>query len=143
MTTNLAMQEVQRLYHKTAELESEIKAIQDKIKETHLEIVHAFYPYLMSIYEKWRPRLGEVAILINFDGNYCHEITIREVNGYWIRAQRGNASVYHNIELNVALEEYLVPTFIIPKQNFEEIKSFFNLTFIGEVKPPRNLSKKR
>lgn len=123
------LKETVELYQKNSALEREIEEIKAEIEQNQQGITRAFFPYLLSIYEKWRPKLGEKAVFIGFDGNMCFDVTIRTVDGYRVRAQEGEKSVFHNFELNPTLEEYQTANFIIPKQEFEKIQDLFNFTY--------------
>lgn len=117
------------LYQKNSALETKIEEIKAEIEQNQQEIIRAFFPYLLSIYDKWRPKLGEEAVFIGFEGNMCFDVTIRTVDGYRVRAQEGEKRVFHNFELNPTLKEYQTANFIIPKQEFEKIKELFNFTY--------------
>lgn len=120
-----------KLYRENLELEAKIENIQAKIEQNHKLIIKYFSPYLLSIYEKWRPRMGEKAMAIDFDAHICFEVIIDKIDGYRIRAREGEKSnVYHRFELNPALEEYEVPNFIIPKSCYDEIKDFFDFEYL-------------
>ncbi|MEM7535146.1 MAG: hypothetical protein AAF639_23420 [Chloroflexota bacterium] len=129
MTTYPEIEETRLLFAKQTELEAKIKELRTEIEQNHLTLIQAFFPYLLPIYEKWRPHIGEVAVLVNFEHSYCHDVIVREINGYRVRAQEGDKSMYHRFELNPDLDGYIKPVFILPKQNFDEIKASFELHY--------------
>lgn len=122
---------VQAIYQKNQKLEAQIEEIKAEIEANHKQLIAAFFPYLLAVYARWRPSLGEKAMAIYFDMHICFEVTIREINGYRVRAQEGQKSVYHRFELNPVLEEYEMPAFIIPMGSYNEIKDLFSLTYLG------------
>ena len=124
------LEEAANIQRENAELLAEIAQIEERLQQNHRRMIKAFFPYLLSIYEGWRPRLGEAAIVINFEYGNCFEVFIRNVDGYDVRAQEGKKNSYHIFDLNPRLEEYEVASFIIPKQNYvDDIKGYFELQF--------------
>ena len=118
---------------KNIELESTIARIEEQLRQNYQLIIRDFFPYLLSLYKSWRPRLGEIAMVINLERDYCFEVIIRSVDGYRVRAQEGKKDVYHIFDLNPRVEEYEVASFVIPKQNYEDdIKNMFELNFLQE-----------
>ncbi len=125
------LQNVMNTHRKNAELELVIARIEEELEQNYKLIIRDFFPYLLSLYEGWRPRLGEIAMVINLERNYCFEVIIRGVDGYNVRAQEGEKAVYHNFDLNPKLEEYEVASFVIPKQSYDDdIKEHFELRFL-------------
>jgi len=116
-----------RVYRDNLAMEAQIEAFKTRIEENNELFIKYFFSYLLAIYEKWRPQIDEKAMAIYFDDNICFEVTIKTIDGYQVRAQEGRKEKYHNFELNPQLAEYEVPCFIIPKQNYDEIKGFFKL----------------
>ena len=131
MKTEPTLENVSKVDRENIELEAEIKRLEDKIKQNHKRLIEYFFPYLLSVYEKWRPRLEEKAMAIYFGPHICFEVTVKEIDGYVIRAQEGQKkNVVHRFELNPVLEEYEAPCFIIPQSSYEEIKEFFDLRLL-------------
>ena len=125
MKTKQELKNVIEVYHENIELEEKIDGIKNKIEQNHKLIIKYFFPYLLSVYENWRPALEEKAMVMDFESNYCFEVTIKKINGYMVRAQEEQRDVFHRFELNPKLDEYEVPHFIIPKSSFKEIKKLF------------------
>lgn len=124
------LEEAANIQRENAELLAEIAQIEERLQENRRRMIKAFFPYLLSIYEGWRPRLGEAAIAINFEYRNCFEVFIRNVDGYEVRAQEGKKNAYHIFDLNPRLEEYEAASFVIPKQNYvDDIKGYFDLQF--------------
>lgn len=125
------LENVVNTHRKNAELELAIARIEEELEQNYKLIIRDFFPYLLSVREGWRPRLGEIAMVINLERNYCFEVIIKSVDGYSVRAQKGEKEVYYNFEINPRLEEYEVASFIIPKQNYDDdIKEHFELRFL-------------
>ncbi len=124
------LKEVIKIYRENLDLEAKIKDIEAQINQNNRLIIKHFFPYLLGIYEKWRPQINEKAMAIYFEADICFEVTIKNIDGYNIRAQEGKKDVYHRFELNPKLAEYEVASFIIPKHNYDEIKEFFKFTFL-------------
>ncbi|MCP4157606.1 MAG: hypothetical protein GY757_58385 [bacterium] len=112
-------------YRENLELEEQIETIKEKIEQNHRSLIEAFFPYLLTVYEKWRPSLGEKAVHIDFERNYHFEVTVRKVDGYHVRTQEGDSNCYISFELNPDKDIYEVPGFIIPMWSFDEIKHLF------------------
>ncbi len=112
-------------YRKNLELEEQIEAIKEEIKQNHRSIIEAFFPYLLRVYEKWRPSIGEKAVHIDFERNYYFEVTVRGVDGYRVRTQERDINSYISFELNPGKDNYEVPNFIIPMWSYDEIKHLF------------------
>ncbi len=125
MKSGKDIKEVLNFYNRNLELEEQIESIQKEIKQNHRSIIETFFPYLLTVYEKWRPSLGEKAVNIDFERNYHFEVTVRAVDGYHVRTQEGDLSSYISFELNPDKDNYEVPHFIIPKWSFDEIKHLF------------------
>lgn len=132
MHTPPDLEKIVEIRRKNVELESDIAKIKDQLEQNCQRMIKAFFPYLLSLYENWRPRLGEIAMFINLEMGHCFEVTVKSVDGYRVRAQEGSKSVYHTFELNPRVEEYEVATFIIPKQAYEDnhIDQLFALRFL-------------
>jgi hypothetical protein len=130
MPTEQKLKNVIKVYRENIELEEKVKGLTIKIEQNHKRIIEHFFPYLLSIYKEWRPALEEKAVVIDFESNYCVEVTIKKISGYMVRAQEDQRDVYHRFELNPVLEEYEVPVFVIPKSSFDEIKTFFAFKFL-------------
>jgi len=125
------LQNVLKVHRENLELEAKIEELQGKIGRNHKLIIKHFFPYLLSIYEKWRPSLEEKIMAMDFESQCCFELTIKTIDGHMIRAQEGEKqNVYHRFELNPKLKEYVVPHFIIPKSSYNEIKKFFKFTLL-------------
>ena len=130
MKTEQALQNVLKVYRENFDWEAKIEELQGKIERNHKLIIKYFFPYLLSIYEKWRPSLEEKVMAIDFESQCCFELTIKTIEGHMIRAQEGQKDFYHRFELNPKLKEYMVPHFIIPKSSYNEIKKFFKFTLL-------------
>ncbi|OAD19470.1 hypothetical protein THIOM_004890 [Candidatus Thiomargarita nelsonii] len=128
MTTEPELMNAVKVYRDNLKLEAKIERINNKIEKNHQLIIKHFFPYLLSTYKKWRPKLKEKAMCIDLEDQHCFEVTIKNIDGYMVRAQQGQKSVYHNFTLNPILEEYEVANFIIPKWSYDEIKHLFRLT---------------
>lgn len=125
------LQTVLNTHYKNIELESTIARIKEQLQQNYQLIIRDFFPYLLSLYESWHPRLGEIAMVINLERDYCFEVIIRSVDGYRVRAQEGKKDAYHIFDLNPRVEEYEAASFVIPKQNYEDdIKKLFELRFL-------------
>lgn len=131
MKVEQELKEVLKFYRKNIELEEKIESIEGEIKQNHRSIIKFFFPYLLSVYEKWRPRLEEKIIYISLEHNHCYELTVKSVDGHTVRTREGEKDVYHRFDLNPVLEEYEVANFIIPKRSYDEIKHLFQLEFWG------------
>jgi len=125
MKTEKDFEGVINCYRKNLELEEEIVAIKEKIKQNHRSIIEAFFPYLLTVYGKWRPSIGEKAVHIDFERNYYFEVTVRRVDGYRVRTQEGDINSYISFELNPDKDNYEVANFIIPMWSYEELKHLF------------------
>lgn len=131
MKIEQTLENVIKVDRENIELEAKIESLKDQIRQNHKRLIEDFFPYLLSVYEKWRPRLEEKAMAIYFGPHICFEVTIKEINGYMVRAQEGQkANVLHRFELNPVLDEYEVPCFILPKWSYDEIKDFFEFEFL-------------
>ena len=130
MTTKQDVMNAVKIYCDNLELETKIEHISNEIERNYDLIIKHFFPYLLSTYKKWHPKLKEKAIYIDLENKYCFEVTVTNINGYIIRVQQGKKSIYHNFSLNPSLEEYEVANFIIPKWSYDEIKPLFNLNLI-------------
>ena len=129
------LEQVVEIRRQNMELEANIAKIEEQIQQNYQGMIKDFFPYLLSLYENWHPRLGEIAISINLEMGHCYEVTVRSVDGYRVRAQEGSKPVYHTFELNPRAEEYEVAIFIIPKQAYEDnhINKLFALQFLHPV----------
>jgi len=130
MKTEQELENVIKVYRENIELEAKVKSIKNEIEQNHKLIIEYFFPYLLSVYEKWQPALEEKAMVIDFASYYCFEVTIKKINGYMVRAQEGQRDVYHRFELNPVLNEYEVPVFVIPKSSYDEIKDLFAFKYL-------------
>ncbi len=119
--------EVLKFYRKNLELEKQIKTIEEEIKQNHRAIINAFIPYLLTVYKKWRPTIGEKAVHIDFERYFYFEVTVRTVDGYHVRTQERDINSYISFELNPDKENYEIARFIIPTWSFDEIKNLFQL----------------
>ncbi len=116
MTTEPEMMNVVEVYRKNLKLEDKIERIFNKVEKNNQLIIKHFFPYLLSTYKKWRPKLKEKAMRIDFEGQHYFEVTIKNLDGYMVRTQSGQKNVDYNFSLNPILEEYEVANFIIPKE---------------------------
>lgn len=131
MIIQLDREKIGQSYNRNRALETEIERLNEQIKQNNKQLIQDFFPYLLAIYATWRPRLGEIAMLIDWEYCFCFEVIIRTVDGHFVRAQEGEKRVFHRFELDPKLEEYVQPSFIIPKANFEaDIKDYFELDFL-------------
>jgi len=110
-----------------AQMKAQIEDIKARIEQNNELFIKHFFSYMLTIYDKWQPQIGEKAMAIYFDHKICFEVTIKTIDGYQVRAQEGRKEKYHDFELNPQLAEYEVPCFIIPKQSYDEIKGFFKI----------------
>lgn len=131
MPTRPELEEVVNIQRENMELMAEIAQIEKRLQANYQRMIRGFFPYLLSIYAGWRPRIGETAIAIDLEHSYCFEVFIRSVDGFRVRAQEGKKAVYHVFDLNPCLEEYEVASFIVPEQNYmDDIKQYFGLQFL-------------
>ena len=132
MQTEQELKNVIQVYRENLELETKMEELRKQIEHNHRRLVEHFFPYLLSIYAKWRPRIGEKAMHIDLAAHYCFEVTIKTIDGYVVRAQEGEkTNVHHRFELNPVLdEEFRFPCFILPQSSYDEIKDFFDLTLL-------------
>ena len=107
------------------DMEADVKRLEKKIRNNHKLIIKHFFPYLLSAYKNWRPRLEEKAMAMDFESRECFEVTIKKIDGYMVRAQGKQDDVYYRFELNPTLEDRVHPDFIIPKSSYDEINDFF------------------
>ena len=126
------LKRVVEIRRKNIELEAAIAEIKKQLEQNCTLMIKDFFPYLLSLYESWHPRLGEIALAINLEGGHCFEVIVKSVDGYRVRTQEGDKAVYHTFDLNPKVEEYEVASFIIPKQAYAEhhIKKLFALQFL-------------
>lgn len=67
MHTSPDLEKVVEIRRKNVELESDIAKIKDQLEQNCQRMIKAFFPYLLSLYENWRPCLGEIAMSINLE----------------------------------------------------------------------------
>lgn len=77
MNTEQKLSKVIDIDRHNIELETKIENIRDEIEQNHKRIVEYFFPFLLSAYDKWRPRIGEKAMAINFVSHICFEVIIK------------------------------------------------------------------
>ena len=130
METKQELKDAIKAYSENIELKTKMDCIRNEMKQNYQLIIKHFFPYLLSTYEKWRPKLEEKAMSVDFESNFCFEVTIKNIDGYMVRAQEGQKSVYHRFYLNPVMEDYEVANFIIPKWSYDEIKDSFNLKYL-------------
>jgi hypothetical protein len=119
-----------KAYRDNLKLEAEIERISDQMEENDQLIIRHFFPYILSIYEKWHPKLEEKAICIDLEKQHCFEVTIKEINGDTLRARVGKQDIYYRLNLKPKLEEYEKTNFILPMWSYDEVKHLFNLRLI-------------
>ena len=66
-----ALEKVFETYQKNTGLEAAIAEIEKQLEQNYQQMIKDFFPYLLSVYEDWRPRPGEIAMAIRLDGMYC------------------------------------------------------------------------
>lgn len=130
MTTKQELMNAVKIYSDNLELETKIERLSDEIETNYELIIKHFFPYLLSTYKKWHPKLKEKAMYIDLENKYCFKVTVQNIDGDIVRVQQGKKSIYHNFSLNPSIEEYEVPNFIIPKWSYDKIKPLFNLSLI-------------
>ena len=81
MNTEQALRQVIDVDRANIELETKIEGLKDKIERNHKRIVEYFFPFLLSAYEKWRPRIDEKAMFIDFVSHICFEVTVKHIDG--------------------------------------------------------------
>jgi hypothetical protein len=119
-----------KAYRDNLELEAELERINDQIEENAQLIIKHFFPYLLSVYKKWKPRLRENVVCLDLENQRCFEVTIKNIDGNSVRGQIREADAYYRFELNPSLEKYETANFIIPKWSYEEVKDLFQLRLI-------------
>lgn len=128
-----ALEKVCETHHKNTELKAAIAEIEQQLEQNYQQMIRDFFPYLLSVYQDWRPQFGEVAMAIRLNEMYCFEVTICSIDRFGIRAQEGTKPVYHSFDLNPKIEEYELPHFIIPKHAYEkDIKQLFQWQFLHQ-----------
>ncbi len=130
MTTETELMKAVKAYHDNLELEAELERINDQIEENDQLVIKHFFPYLLSVYKKWKPRLKENAMCLDLENQRCFEVTIKKIDGNSVRGQIREADAYYRFELNPSLEKYETANFIIPKWSYEEVKDLFQLRLI-------------
>ena len=66
------LKDVIKACNATIELETRMDSIRNEIEQNYQLIIKHFFPYLLSTYGKWRPKLEEKAMSINFESNFWH-----------------------------------------------------------------------
>jgi hypothetical protein len=131
MPTRSELDQVVDIQRENLELKAEIAQIEGRLQVNYQRMIRGFFPYLLSIYAGWRPRIGETAVAINLEHGNSFEVFIRSVDGFRVRAQEGQKAAYHVFDLNPCLEEYEVAAFIVPEQNYvDDIERTFGLQFL-------------
>ncbi len=117
-----------KAYRDNLELEAELERINDQIEENAQLVIKHFFPYLLSVYKKWKPRLRENVVCLDLENQRCFEVTIKNIDGNSVRGQIREADAYYRFELNPSFEKYETANFIIPKWSYDEVKDLFNLS---------------
>jgi len=119
-----------KAFRENVKLEAELDRINDEIEKNEQLIIKHFFPYLLSLYEKWEPFLEEKAMCIDLENQCCFEVTIKNINGDTLRTRVGEDDVYYRLNLKPRLEEYEKTLFIIPMWSYDEVKDLFDLRVI-------------
>jgi hypothetical protein len=113
------------------QLEAEIDRINDEIEKNEQLIIKHFFPFLLSVYKKWKPFLEEKAMCIDLEKQCCFEVTIKNINGDRLRTRVGDDDLYYTLNLKPRLEKYEKSLFIIPIKRYKKIKDLFELRVIS------------
>jgi hypothetical protein len=122
---------VKELHATCREFEYQTRRMELSIERSCREIITSILPYLLSIYEKWRPGIGEYAVRLDFKENTAFEVKVQSVNGQSVRAQQCTKPVFHNFDLNPQIEEYEVAQFIVPVEAYVKNFQVLEFEFLG------------
>lgn len=127
MTEINNMKEVIEFHREVLRLEAIISDSREKLLSMEQDFPKLFIPYLLNVYETWRPELDEKVMLVDFYQSCCYEYTVRSINGFSVRAQQGEKRVFVNFVLNPDVDDYETATFVLPMWSYNEIKDNFDL----------------
>lgn len=124
------------LYSKQGKLKEYLAGIREQVEreqeEINKKLIVNFVPYLLEIYNNWRPKIGEIAMLVDFEGEWCCEVEIKEINGYDVLANRvAQKHVSNRFELNPSVNNYKVTKFVLPMRTYDELDKLIKLNKFG------------
>jgi len=82
-----------KVFRENLKLDVEIDRINDEIEKNEQLIIKHFFPFLLSVYKKWKPFLEEKAMCIDLEKQCCFEVTIKNIEGDMLRTRVGDDDV--------------------------------------------------
>jgi hypothetical protein len=119
---------VSNAYKDIRRYEEQVEKMREKIKRKKEVISLAFIPLLRKVYSEWEPKIGEMAMLVDFIADFCFEVKISYIDseGKNLKADESE-HCGHRFNLEPDPENYETATFILPMHFYEEIKKEFDL----------------
>lgn len=111
------MQHLQDLKAQREQLERQIDAQYNKL-------IALFFEQLSTIYQSWRPGIGEQVVELNFcvSPPVARFLYVRQVDGDRVRMAKTmqEESLFMVVDLDEETEEYVEPVFVVPLEVYNQ-----------------------
>jgi hypothetical protein len=118
------IQAVSPILEHLRDLREQRKQLERQIDAQYNRLISLFFEQLPTIYQSWRPRIGEQVAELNFcvSPPIARFLYVRQINGYRVRMAKTmqEESLFMVVDLDEGTEEYMEPVFVVPLEVYKQ-----------------------